>query len=278
MKRYKNVNFSTASMTFPLSGISLSSILIFISILLMIISAFKPSAFDGARARVADFFSPALTFVSLPFYHTAIFFHNVTSLAQLQADNLRLSQDNAKLHEWYQIAVLLDSENKSLRELLNLKLDPKYSHISARVIADAGNTYVKSLLVKAGINDGVEKGAAVLSGSGLVGRIIEVSENTSRILLATDINLRVPVVVEDTGQHAIMAGTNASNPKLIHLPKGSNISVGARLITSGYGGAYPHGLPVGSVIINDGGDMGVALFSNFDRLQIVRILQKPKDL
>jgi len=278
LKRHKNVNFSASSMTLPLSGASPSSILIAISVLLMITSTFKPNAFDNARAGVADFFSPALSFVSLPFYHAALFFQNVNSLAQLQADNLRLSQENIKLREWYQTAILLDSENKSLRELLNLKIDPKYSHISARVIADSGNTYVKSLLANAGLNEGVEKGAAVLSGDGLVGRIIEVSDNTSRILLASDINLRVPVVVEDTGQHAIMAGTNAPNPKLIHLPKGSNITAGARLITSGYGGAYPHGLPVGRVIINDAGSMGVALFSDFDRLQIVRILQQTNDL
>ncbi len=244
----------------------------------MIISSFKPNIFDSTRIKVTDFFTPALTIVSLPFYHVSMFFHGVSSLAQLQADNLRLKQENAKLREWYQTAILLGSENKSLRDLLNLQVDPEYTHISARIIADAGNTYVKSFLVNAGISDGVEKGAAVLSGDGLVGRIIEVSENSSRILLASDINLRVPVVVEDTGQHAIMAGTNGRYPKLIHLPKDSQISKGARLITSGYGGAYPHGLPVGRVIIDDNGIMGVALFSDFDRLQIVRILQKSKEL
>ncbi len=255
-----------------------SPILIIISILLMAISAFRPSSFDFARAQVSEFFSPALTFISLPFHHASIFFHDITSLAQLQADNLRLTQENIKLREWYQTAILLDSENKSLRDLLNLKVDPKYSHISARVIADAGNTYVKSFLVPVGVNDGVKKGAAVLSGDGLVGRIIEVSDNSSRILLATDINLRVPVVVEDTGQHAIMAGTNGRYPRLIHLPQGSEIEKGSRLITSGYGGAYPHGLPVGKVVINDNGVMGVALFSDFDKMQIVRILQKSEGL
>ncbi len=262
-------------MPFPWDGASLSSsALIFLSILLMGLSAFKPHMFDSARTGVADSFSPILFWVSLPFQHVAIFFHDVTGLAQLQADNVRLEQENIKLREWYQTALLLDSENKSLRQLLNLKVDPQYKHISARVIADAGNTYVKSLVVPVGIKDGVMKGAAVLSGDGLIGRIVEVGEDTSRILLVTDINSRVPVVVEDTGQHAIMAGENTSTPILIHLPQDSEIVQESRLITSGYGGMYPHGLPVGKIVTDSDDVMGVVLFSDFDTIQIVRILQK----
>ena len=262
-------------MPFPWDGASLSSsMLVFLSILLMGLSAFKPHMFDPLRTKVADGFSPVLFMVSLPFQHVAMFFHDVTSLAQLQADNLRLEQENIKLRDWYQTALLLDSENKSLRELLNLKVDPQYKHISARVIADAGNTYVKSLIVPVGMRDGVKKGAAVLSGDGLIGRIVEAGENTSRILLITDINSRVPIVVEDTGQHAIMAGENTSDPILIHLPQDSEIVHGSRLITSGYGGMYPHGLPVGKVMTDTENVMGVALFSNFNTIQIVRILQE----
>ena len=238
-------------------------------------SAFKPHLFDPARTKVSDIFAPALSLVGLPFQTISTFMRNVMGLAQLQADNVRLEQENIRLREWYQIALLLDSENKSLRELLNLEIDDEpYKHISARVIADAGNTYVKSLIVSVGRNEGVEKGNAVLSGDGLIGRIVEVGEKTSRILLVTDINSRVPVVIEDTGQHAVMAGTNGIKPKLIHLPLDSEISKGGRLITSGYGGMYPHGLPVGEAIDGVENTMGVALFSNLDRIQIVRILQK----
>ena len=264
-------------MPFPWDGASFSSSsLIFISIVLMALSAFKPHMFDSVRTRVADAFSPILFLTSLPFQHVAILLHDVTGLAQLQADNVRLEQENIRLREWYQTALLLESENKSLRELLNLKVDPQYDHVSVRVIADAGNTYVKSLLVPVGVTDGVVKGAAVLSGDGLIGRIVEAGEVSSRVLLVTDINSRVPIVVEDTGQHAILAGNNTLRPTLIHLPEDSEIVQGSRLITSGYGGMYPHGLPVGSVNIGVDNVLGVSLFSNFDTIQIVRILQKEK--
>ncbi len=275
MNQYTKFNRAAHHLPLPWGGSSfLSLALIVISVVLMVISAFRPQSFEGLRTNVADIFSPALSTISMPFQQINLFLHDVTNLAQLQADNLRLEQENIRLRQWYQTALLLDSENRSLRELLNLEVDKSYSHISARILSDPGNTYVKSMLASVGKTNGVVKGAAVVAGEGLIGRIVEVGENTSRILLINDINSRVPVVVEDTGQHAIMAGYNERNPKLIHLPEDSKISEGARIITSGYGGVYPHGIPVGRVIIEKNGDMSVILFADFDRLQIIRILTK----
>lgn len=251
-----------------------STILLVISVLMMGISAFRPQTFDGARTHVSDVFAPILATVSLPFQSITMFFHDVTQFAQLQADKIRLEQENAKLREWYHTALLLDSENKSLRRLLNLPVDPTYSNVSARVISDAGSTYVKSLMALAGRKQGVHKGSAVLSGDGLVGRIIESGEKTSRILLVTDINSRVPVVVDETGQHAIMAGNNDGMPRLLHLPQDSEIAEGARIVTSGYGGIFPRGLPVGRVVFRENGGLGIVLFADFNSLQIVRIVHK----
>ena len=98
----------------------------------MVFSAMRPQAFDGLRAGVSDAFSPALSAVSAPFQYTANVLRDVTGLATLQADNLRLAQENERLREWYHTALLLESENKSLRDLLNVKIDPGYEHMSAR--------------------------------------------------------------------------------------------------------------------------------------------------
>lgn len=249
-----------------------------LSIILMLLSTWRPASLETSRGLISDGFAPIISAVSLPFQNLSIFFHDVTGFAQLQADKERLSQENQRLREWYQSALLLESENKSLRALLNMKIDPTYEHISARVISDSGNAYVKSILVLLGRKDNVKKGAAALSGEGLIGRVIETSAQTSRILLVTDINSRVPVVIENTGQHAIMAGANSNKPKLIHLPQESEITKGARLVTSGYGGVYPRGLPVGKVIYNQDKNLEVMLFADFTSLQIVRIVQEKQGI
>ncbi len=259
----------------PLEGSSFTTgLLMVISIVLMIFSSFRPASFEKIRTFTDDLFSKPLAIISYPFQATTLMLHNITDFAQLQGDNLRLEQENIRLRKWYQTALLLDSENRALRELLNLRVDPSYSHVAARILADSGNTYVKSILVAVGKRDGIKKDAAVMAGEGLIGRVIEVGNETARVLLVNDINSRVPIVVEDTGQHAIMAGTNETNPRLIHVPKESEITEGSRIITSGYGGVFPQGLPVGRVRFGKGGEMRIILFSDFDKLQIVRVLQK----
>ncbi|MCK5384964.1 MAG: rod shape-determining protein MreC [Alphaproteobacteria bacterium] len=262
----------------PWAGSSFTTgILMIISVILMAFSSFRPGVFESVRVSTVDLFSMPLYVISYPFQKTTLILHDITGYAQVQANNLRLEKENLLLRQWYQTALLLDSENRALRELLNLRIDPTYRHVAARILADSGNTYVKSILVAVGKRDGIKKDAAVMAGEGLIGRVVEVSNKTARVLLVNDINSRVPVVVEDTGQHAIMAGANENDPLLIHLPKDSEISQGARIITSGYGGVFPHGLPIGRIKFGKDGEMNVVLFSDFYKLQIVRVLQKSVD-
>lgn len=254
-----------------------SAMMLLISIICLGLSAFKPHLFDNARSGAQEVLSPVLTVISMPFQKGAGVLRDVSGLASLQATNARLEEENARLREWYHAALLMEAENKSLRDLLNLKMDTPHTHVTARIIADSGSAYVKSLLLDAGQKNGVLKGQAVLSGEGIVGRIIEASESSSRVLLVTDMNSRVPIMVSDTMQHAIMAGTNTDQPKLIHMPQDSEMEDGAHIVTSGYGGIFPAGLPVGKVVTDDGGVKRIALFSNIGRMQFVRVVQIAHD-
>ena len=258
-------------------GAGSSLVFLFLSIIIMIISAFRPQFFETIRVGVSDRAMPILMFVSRPMHSISSVIAQTSTLAEIQATNDRLEQENQKLRQWYQIALKLEAENASLRELLNIKLDPKDTFVTARVISDSGNTYAKSLLVQSGKPDGIKKGQAVLSGEGLAGRIIEVGERTSRILLITDINSRVPVMVDKTTQHAVMAGRNDTYPQLIHLPQDSEIEDGSRILTSGYGGVYPYGLPVGKVYTDQKGNKRVDLFTDVTRLLYVRVLESNVD-
>jgi rod shape-determining protein MreC len=250
-----------------------SAVMIFLSIICMFISAFRPQVFDNARSGAQYALSPVLSAVSMPFQKASLILRDIYGIAALQATNARLEQENAKLRGWYQVALLKEAENKSLRELLNLKADPADTYITARIISDAGNSYVKSLLVSAGLSEGVDKGQAVLAGEGVVGRIIEANAESSRVLLVTDMNSRVPIMVSDTMQHAIMAGSNTTHPKLIHMPQDSRMSDGAHIVTSGFGGIFPPGIPVGRVVSDKDGTKRVELYSDVGALQFVRIVK-----
>lgn len=262
----------------PFIGGHVSSfIFVVLSLLGLIFSAVSPQSVAHLRAGVSDLFVPVLAVASRPVQDAAVFVKNASGLAELQVENARLLEENAKLRDWYQTALLLDAENKSLRELLNVKTEPENRYITARILGDTGNTFVKSLLLSTGRGDGVRPGQAVLSGVGLVGRIVESGVRSSRALLVTDVNSRVPVMVENSRQHAIMAGANDSLPFLTHMPPDSEIASDSRIVTSGHGGIFPQGVPVGRVVKDKNGIYRVILFADFDRMIHVRIVDRPDD-
>lgn len=243
------------------------------------LSIFKPQAVTSARMRSADIFTPALTLINQPIEKAAGFVRGLSGLASLQAENERLEQENAQLRDWYHKALTLEEQNTALRNLLHYTGEPSYRFISSYVIADAGNAYVKSLLIPIGEKDGIKKGQAVLSADGFIGRIVETGHNAARILLITDINSRVPVAIEGTGHHAILAGSNESLPVLAHLPPGaeSEIPDGARIVTSGHGGLFPPHLPIGRVMTRENGRTLVKPFAPMGRIMNVKILDSSLD-
>lgn len=274
-KHSKNLTLSHPALAWagPLS----SAGLMILAFALIIYSTARPADISGVRMGITNFAAPFLSTITKPVQGAAMFVRNVSGLSELQAENAALRDENIRLRDWYQSALLLEAENKSLRDLMNVKLATDNKFITARVIADSGNAFVKSLLVQAGSLDRVRKNQAAVAGEGLVGRVIDVGKDVSRILLVSDINSRIPVLIENTSQHAVLAGGNEASPTLVHLPEGSAVDVGARIVTSGYGGVFPAGIPVGRVSTIKGGAVSVALFADIGKTVFVRIIDRPQD-
>ena len=227
---------------------------------------------ENFRAQVTDAVAPVLDALSRPaeaFSRAVVQFRE---LAHLRAENARLRRNDARLLQWQAAARNLEAENKILRDLLNYKPGPEPSFITARVIADTGGAFAHSLIINAGIRDGVVKGQAAMTGQGLAGRVAGVGSRSARLLLITDLNSRIPVLVGDSRTRAILAGNNSDNPKLMHLPSGKSVSVGDRVVTSGHGGALPPGLPVGIVTMVDENGIVVQPFVLRTRLEFIRLL------
>lgn len=246
---------------------------IVVSCFVFIFSVLNPGLSGKIQMHAVDVVAPVLEVVNTPFEDAADFVRAVSGLAEMQEENLRLQEENKKLREWYQAALLLQDQNKELQTLLNVKVEPSHTFVTARVIADSGNSYVKSLLVRAGELDGVSKGDAVLSGKGLIGRVIDTGNGTSRVLLLTDINSRIPVYIEGVEYKAIMAGSNTDLPYILHVDQKKEITEGARVITSGDGGVFPYGLPIGRVVYNNDGKPEIELNADMKNLRYIRIVQ-----
>jgi rod shape-determining protein MreC len=239
---------------------------------LMILGKADIVLIERIRVLVVDALAPALEAMARPAATVAKVTSGVHELANLRAENARLREENFRLMRWQTVARRLESETMVLHQQLNVVPDPDPAFVTARVIGDLGSAFGHSMLLAAGSRDGVRKGQAVMSGEALVGHIAEVGMRSSRLLLITDINARIPVVIESTRTRAILTGDNSARPRLNYIVGSPAIAVGDRVVTSSSGAAFPPGRPVGAVVSAGEGGVRVEPFARRHQLEFVSIV------
>ena len=146
----------------------------------------------------------------------------------------------------------------------------------AKVLVDQDSPYLKSIILNKGSKDNVKIGMAIVDNSYLVGKIIEVNYTNSRALLLSDLNSKIPVLLEPIDIHAVVSGTGKNHGVIEYTKDDYEQKIKDKKIivyTSGYGGLFKPGLPVGK-IINDNktNENIVSFFSDFRQLDYVKIV------
>jgi rod shape-determining protein MreC len=227
---------------------------------------------DQSRIIITEAATPVMRILSVPASKFIKIFDNIKEIASLREENSRLKKENEILKKWQFAARELKSENQQLSNLLNYNPPDEVKYKTARIIAEKGGAFDHSFVAYLGDNNRVKKGEAVINGDGLVGRIDLVGMKAAKILPITDINSKVPVVVEKTRVRAIVAGNNTSVLNLTSLARKEVVNEGDVLVTSGIAGAFPKGTPAGDV--SDESDPGVQgkAFADLNRLEYIRIV------
>jgi rod shape-determining protein MreC len=238
---------------------------------LMLVGKVDTVLVERARAAVYDASAPIYAALAEPLGRMNKTFNEAIFLWGLRDENARLRDENEHLRRWQSIALTLDAENRRLKTALRWIPDPEASYVTARVVADAGGVYAKAVLLSVGPNHGLRKGQIALDERGLVGRITEVGSRTARVLLITDMNSRVPVILETSRAHAILAGTNGPWPRLMYWSEGTVPKEGERVVTSAEASAFPANLPIGTVRYNANGVPEIEPDAQLRVLDIVRI-------
>jgi rod shape-determining protein MreC len=188
------------------------------------------------------------------------------------SENRRLRQELADMQRLRDETIQLRNTNARLRSVLGLSVDPPLPMVAAEVISDARGPFANSRLADAGAEKGVMIGNPVMSDRGLVGRVVGVTHGASRVLLLTDVSSRTPVMVERTNARAILTGDGSAHPKMAYMRGVDPARVGDRVLTSGDGGVFPRGLPVGVAVKGVDGTWRVKLDSDDSPIDFVRVL------
>lgn len=259
-------------------GQRLSFLLVVIAaIVLFLAGKAESEKMEIFRAQVTDWTAPVLEVASRPMQILRESFAQLDIYFSTTEENRLLREKVERLQSWQALALKLQQENREFRFMLNMHDAPQMPYLSARVVGDMGSPFVHTVLINAGKKQGVQKDMPVTGPEGLIGRIVSTGNQISRVLLLSDLNSRVPVRLEANGYQSVLAGDNERQPLLVYLPDHAQIKVGDRVVTSGHGGVFPPGIPVGTVSAVKNGpanvEVRVQTFANERRLSFVQILQ-----
>ena len=181
-----------------------------------------------------------------------------------------LKKENTELRNNISKSDFLELENAQLRKLIEEQVETQSNLVSARVMLDKQSPYLNSFVINIGSNKNIKNGMEVLDGKNFIGRTVDVNFFSSRVLLVSDLNSRIPVITEPSAYHAILNGRGIRKPTLVYLPEKHTIQNGDKVYTSGKAGIFTPGIPIGEINIEKE-MIKVILFSDLNQITFVNI-------
>ncbi len=232
---------------------------------IVLLAAFVFYSLNLKQKSHANAFERGVQNVISPFYEasaringaaTAVW-NDYLDLVNVRRENKELRASvktlNARLLETHE-AVLA---NERLKKLLDMKETLHIPAVAASVIGEDGAPWFKTILIDRGETDGLREGMAVVTSEGVVGQLVKVAARSSRVLLLTDNASAVAGVVERSRARGVVKGKGGGRCTLDFAVHNEDVKVGDRVVSSGIGGVFPKGLPVGEVTMVKKGDYGI---------------------
>ena len=244
--------------------------LLILSIILLFIEKIEAKPLDYLRSFVKDTIYRGSLIVSSPIKGIDVTFESIKGHLDLYNNYTQLKEENVELKSKISNSDYLILENTQLRKLIDEQVASPSNLVSARVMLDKQSPYLNSFIINIGTNKEIKNGMAALDGKNFIGRIVDVNFFSSRVLLVSDLNSKIPVIIEPSGNHAILSGKGKNNPSLDYLPENHLVKNNDKVYTSGKEGIFSAGIPVGEVIVKKD-QINVLLFSNLSQVSFVNI-------
>ena len=224
--------------------------------------ASRSEAFASFRAGFTDIASPLLELAAQPIRAVKGIGPYFRGQGDLARENAELRQQLIEARYWEDLAYRQRDRIEVYEAALNVQTAATEDRIGAWTVADPQGPFVQARLIGRGSDSGVADGYPVINLYGLVGRVYETGRRSARVLLLTDLNSRVPVMVDRSNARAILIGDNSEYPRLEYLGRNPDIEEGDRIVSSGDDGVLPRGLPIGRAVPTREGGWRIELYSD----------------
>jgi rod shape-determining protein MreC len=243
--------------------------LLFFSILLIVLGKFNFTAINYLKITINEVVYRISFVASLPEKYIGYSYRAVEEHIRFYNDYNLKKEELEKLKSKKYETIFLEAENKRLKKVLN---DINYSSelVIAKVLIDKQSPFLRSIIINKGSKNNINKGMAVLSDSYLLGKVVEVNYTTSRVLLLSDLNSKIPVTIEPGSIQSILSGDGEKSGVLLYIKDNFLIVEESIIYTSGTGGLLKSGIPIGKIIQNENQN-NVNFFVDFSQLRYVKV-------
>ena len=250
--------------------------LILLTITILTLGKFNFKAVDYLKISLKEVAYRSSFIVSVPENLVKDFYQKTKIHFSIYDENIRLKKDLKKqLSKSYNIEFIL-AENKRLKETID-DLDYFSDEIVAKVLLDKKSQFLQSVIVNKGSKDKIAIGMAVLDGDYLVGKVVDVTYSTARILLLTDLNSKIPVDILPNNIKSILSGTGDESGIIQYIKNENIIENQSKVFTSGAGGIFKPGIPIGEISKKTGSlNINVNFYSDFSQLRFVKLVSYKK--
>ena len=243
--------------------------LLFFSILLIVLGKFNFTAINYLKITINEVVYRISFVASLPEKYIGYSYRAVEEHIRFYNDYNLKKEELEKLKSKKYETIFLEAENKRLKKVLN---DINYSSelVIAKVLIDKQSPFLRSIIINKGSKNNINKGMAVLSDSYLLGKVVEVNYTTSRVLLLSDLNSKIPVTIEPGSIQSILSGDGEKSGVLLYIKDNFLIVEESIIYTSGTGGLLKSGIPIGKIKQNENQN-NVNFFVDFSQLRYVKV-------
>ena len=245
--------------------------LLFLSILVIILSNYNFKVIQLIKIGINEFTYRASFLISTPENKIQKINSQIKDHLKVYDNYKNLELELEKLKQKKLTNNFLKMENEKLRDLINESINS--NEILARVLIDKESPFLRSIILNKGTKDKLKIGMAVVDEVHLVGKVIEVNFTNSRVLLLSDLNSKIPVILEPIGMQAIVSGTGGDVGNIQYTKEEYGDEIKTQEIiayTSGLGGLFKPGLPVGKISKDNVNE--IDFFSDFRQFEYVKII------